>query len=313
MINGKKRYSLVLFITTFTSLVVLLFFSFQYFPNTFQSRPKEVLSSTLTSSITPTNTKTQKVSLASTVQQSMKDTKGTYGIVIKDLSSNEMYTMNDTTKFDSASLYKLWVMAVVYQQIEKGVLQKDQILSRDISVLNDKFRIATESAEQKEGTLTLSVNDALTQMITISHNYAAFLLAEKVRLSNIASFLKVNGFAQSSVGIDGSQPTSTAHDTALFFEKLYNGQLANTQATKEMIDLLKGQRLNKKLPKYLPAGTFIAHKTGEITSFSHDAGIVYSPNGDYIIVVMSKSTYPPGAVERMAVLSKNVYTYFTQE
>lgn len=309
----RKRKALLLFTTTFILLVVLLFFFNKYFTLTIQSRPKEVLSSNLTPTIAPTNAKTQKVSLASTVQQSMKDTQGTYGIVVKDLSSNETYAMNDGTKFDSASLYKLWVMAVVYQQIDAGLLQKEQILSRDVAVLNDKFRIATESAEQKEGTLTLSVNSALTQMITISHNYATLLLAEKVRLSKIASFLKVNGFNQSSVGLDGSQPTSTAHDIALFYEKLYKGELANKQSTKEMIDLLKGQRLNKKIPKYLPIGTVIAHKTGEITSFSHDAGIIYSPKGDYIIVVMSKSTYPPGAVERIAGVSKNVYTYFTQK
>jgi beta-lactamase class A len=79
-----------------------------------------------------------------------------------------------------------------------------------------------------------------------------------------------------------------------------------------MIDLLKRQRLNSKIPKYLPSEIQIAHKTGELFEASHDAGIVYSPNGDYIIVILSESDEAsrPLANERLAQVSKEVYNYF---
>ena len=74
--------------------------------------------------------------------------------------------------------------------------------------------------------------------------------------------------------------------------------------------MLKDQRLNRKLPADLPSNTVIAHKTGELGMFSHDAGIIYTPKGDYIIVVLSKSDTPAAAEKRIADISKAVYDYF---
>ena len=79
-----------------------------------------------------------------------------------------------------------------------------------------------------------------------------------------------------------------------------------------MMELLKNQKLNKKLPKYLPEGTVLAHKTGEIGWVSHDGGIVFQENGDYIIVVLSESSVPAGAEDRIAKISEAAYQYFSQ-
>ena len=79
-----------------------------------------------------------------------------------------------------------------------------------------------------------------------------------------------------------------------------------------MIDLLKKQQLNEKLPKILPENTIVAHKTGEFNSFSHDGGIVYTKNSDYIIVVMSDTNNPQEANNVIAQISKGVYEYFTK-
>lgn len=80
-----------------------------------------------------------------------------------------------------------------------------------------------------------------------------------------------------------------------------------------MIDILKKQTLNEKLPKYLPQGTLIAHKTGEIDYLSHDGGIVFSKKGDYVIVVMTEADSPSGVEERIAQISKNVFNYFDKK
>lgn len=251
-------------------------------------------------------------SLSTIIQNSLTDSTGTYGVYIKNLQDNQSFYQLEHKSFKTGSLYKLWIMAVVYDQIQKGVLTEDQILSADIRTLNQKFDIDPDLAELTDGSITLSVQSALNQMITISHNYAALLLTEKVKLSTIATFLSQNGFKQSSVGTDGSNPTSTASDIGLFFEKLYRGELANAKYTKEMIDLLKNQHLNNKLPKYLPQEVSIAHKTGEFETFSHDAGLVYIPNGGYIIAILSESDNPAGAEDRIAQISKSVYDYFTK-
>lgn len=250
--------------------------------------------------------------LKDVVSSALSGGQGDYAVSIKNLKSNESYSLNADKVYDAASLYKLWVMAVAYQQIQQGKLNPDEVLADDVQDLNERFNIASEEAELTDGSVSFTVRDALNQMITISHNYAALLLTEKVGGSNIAAFLKENGMNNSLLDIDG-YPKTNAHDTALFLEKLYKGELANKKYTDEMISLLKNQQRNNKIPKNLPKETEVAHKTGEIDGVTHDAGIVYLPNTDYIIVVLSNSDYPPGAEDRIASLSEAVYNYFKNE
>lgn len=248
-----------------------------------------------------------KPTLQEVVASALEGSKGTYGIAIKNLKTQESYYLNEHKVFESASLYKLWIMAEAFEQIQNGKLSEDELLSEDVLVLNEEFNIDPNYAEMTNGEISLTVKNAINQMITISHNYSALLLTERIKISNVGNFLKKQGFTESKIG---GSPQTTPYDIALFFEKLYKGQLANKENTQKMIDVLKKQALNDKLPKYLPKGTLIAHKTGEIDFLSHDGGIVFTKKGDYIIVVMSESAFPSGAEERIAGISKKVYEYF---
>jgi len=233
-----------------------------------------------------------------------------FGIVIKNLKTGERYYFNKDKTFETASLYKMWVMATAFNQIQNGKLKETDILSRDVKELNEDFNIASDAAELTEGTITWPVQNAIEKMIIISDNYSALLLTKRIGLSNVAAFLEKNGFVQSKVGIDNRNPISTASEIALFLEKLYNGQLANKEYTDKMLDLLKNQQLNGKLSKSLPQDTVIAHKTGELGDISHDAGIVYTAKGDYVIIILSKTKLPLDANEKITGISKAVYNYF---
>ncbi len=266
---------------------------------------------TIPPSTTPTPSEISSAPLGSTIQDALTESNGTYGIVVKNLKTDESYYINSHRQYESGSLYKLWVMATVFEQIKEGKLHENDVLSENVSQLNKTFYIDPDSAEKTSGNITLTVHNALEQMITVSDNYAALLLTEKIKLFNLSLFLEQNGFLESKVGIKGKPPVTTPADIALFFEKLYKGQLADPKYTNEMIGLLKRQRLNEKIPKYIPDGISIAHKTGELDQFTHDAGIVYAPNGDYILVALSESDSRDLANERIAGISQNVYNYFT--
>ncbi len=316
--NRKRKRAIKLLIIIFISTIGL-YILFDYFIKAKINNSAKITSPLATPPVSmspaasPSTIKgiqANDTSLKGTVENALIGTKGTYGIVIRNLKTNETYYSNEHQSFEAGSLYKLWVMATAYKQIQNGQIKEDQVLSEDVKVLNDKFYIDPDSAEQTEGTVTFAVYDALKQMITISHNYAALLLTEKIKLSSIATFLKNNNFTESIVGTNGDSPTTTPSDIALFLEKLYDGAFANQQYTDEMISLLKNQQLNDGLPKYLPNRSKVANKTGEIDSFKHDAGIVFTDDGDYIIVVMSESDAPPAAQERIALVSKAVYDYF---
>jgi beta-lactamase class A len=111
----------------------------------------------------------------------------------------------------------------------------------------------------------------------------------------------------------GGEPTITALDVALFLEKLYNGKVVSEEASKKMITVMIDQKKNERIPKYLPTGTKVAHKTGELDGVAHDAGIVFSQAGDYIIVLLSDSDNPSGAMEKEALVSKATYEYFSSQ
>lgn len=257
----------------------------------------------------PTIAQVQKETLYTIVDKTLEGSTGKYSVAIKHLKTGETYFKDENDSFESASLYKLWVMGEAYDQIKEGEFKEDDSISADVQSLNKQFNIASESAERSEGTVSFSVKSALQQMITISHNYAALILSSKVKLANVKEYLADHKLENSK---PGSPPKTTAADTLLFFEKLHKGELADAEYTTKMLDLLKKQRLNNKLPKYLPKNTLIAHKTGELGGVSHDAGIVYTPKGEYIIVVLSDSNAPKGAEERIAAISKDVYAYFTK-
>lgn len=251
--------------------------------------------------------------LQKVVDTALMDTQGEYSVVVKDITTGVQYARNENAVYDAASLYKLWVMAAVYDEIAKGRLQETEVLSKEVVKLNEKFAIASESAEKKEGIITMTVSEAVTRMITISDNYAALLLSDRIGMVRVGQFLTNHGLHDSKIGSLGGLPTITAADTALFFEKLQKGELGNSIATENMTQMLHKQQIKTKMPKYLPKEVAISHKTGELGAFSHDAGIVVLPDKTYILVVLSETKNRFTADEKIARISEAVYTYFSKE
>lgn len=310
IIERRRKSRIGRFFTLILIGAIFLYIGTNFFLGNYSNK-RELVSPLLNNPIsTPSPKIYPKDSLEGVVQSALEGTKGMYAVAIKNLKNGQNYYFNEHQVFDAGSLYKLWIMAEVFDQIKKGNMKEADILSDSISNLNKKFKILEENAELKEGDISLNVADALKQMITISHNYAALLLTQKIKLSSVDLFLQKNGFSESSVGTDGDSPKTTAYDIALFFEKLYKGELTSQDYTSQMIELLKMQQLNDKLPMNLPDGVVIAHKTGEIDYFSHDGGIVFSPKGEYIIVVLSKTDNLPATEGRISQISKGVYDYF---
>lgn len=252
----------------------------------------------------------QRESLSEVVEKSLGEAKGDYGIVIKNLKTEESYALNSRKVFQPASLYKLWVMATVYEEVKDGNLKENDILSSTIPELNAEFELSPEEAELTTGAIERTVKDALFQMITISHNYSALLLSNEIGNSRVSSVMLNLGLSDSRMGTSTLPPQTTASDIALFFDLLYKGEIVDKTYSQKMIDILLKQELNDRIPKLLPKGTKVAHKTGELFFFKHDAGIVFSEEGDYIFVALSETKSPAKAAEKIANLSKAVYEYF---
>ncbi len=184
-------------------------------------------------------------------------------------------------------------MVLTFQALKDKKLSEDDDLSADVKDLNNYFDIDPEDTELTEGTIDFSVKSALEQMITISHNYAALILTKTLNANNLAGDI-------------------TPLEIGQFFEKLYKGEIIDPENSAKMLDLLSRQQINDRIPKNLPTGTKVAHKTADIDLFEHDAGIVYTPKGDFIVVVLSETENPTSASEKIADMSKAVYDYINK-
>lgn len=257
--------------------------------------------------------------LGKITQVDLLDKGGDYAVFIKNMKTGEEYSLNKDEDFHSASLYKLWVLAVAESQIKGGGMKLDQTLSAKKKDLDTELELipnqeaisptpgSPSPTPEPETIISMKVSDALEKMVEVSDNYAALLLVHKIGARNIDAFISQQGFNESGFG---SPPTTSARDISDYLERLYAKQFVNSG---QMLSLLKKQQINDRIPKYLPANTQVAHKTGESDGAKHDAGIVFSKYGDYIIVVMSQTDNETAAAENEAIFSRDVFTYFQNQ
>jgi beta-lactamase class A len=68
---------------------------------------------------------------------------------------------------------------------------------------------------------------------------------------------------------------------------LYTNQILDPPTSAQLLDILKGQHVRDRLPRYLPPGVVVAHKTGLMKDACHDVGILYGRNHDYVVAVLT--------------------------
>lgn len=222
---------------------------------------------------------------------------GTWSLYIKDLSHNEYISINNVQHF-SASMIKLFCAAAAYDLIDKGALEEtpqiDSLMQQMISVSdNDAFNLMVMNCGE---TYSHVAGREVIQKYIDKEGY---------KDTTIATILVPTKYkAPSSPG----RNYTTVEDCGLMMEKIYKGKCVNEKYSKAFLNLLLNQEHVNKIPAGLPEGTKCANKTGDTDEIQHDAAIVYSPGGDYIIAVMSSNC--GAAITNIQAISKLVYEYF---
>lgn len=240
--------------------------------------------------------------LEEVILSSLGDEVDSYGVVVKNLVSGAVAEVNPHKRFETASLFKLWVMYEVYKQMELGLVEMDE-----------ELLVTPYYASWDAGTLpveicdTLTVREALWAMITYSDNTSGFLLRDRVGMANIHRDLRALGLTESAFRQENV--TSTASDMVLFLEMVVLGAAVSRDASREMLDIMLAQQVRDRLPALLPPDAEVANKTGNLPEVTHDVGIVYDPQPTYIIAVLSDES---GDAKIIALLSRAVYDYFNR-
>ena len=238
--------------------------------------------------------------LEARIREVLGDQIDSYAVAVKNLADGSGAAVNADKTFYAASLFKVTVMFEVFHQRSLGLLNFDERLV--VTPYYASFDLGTLPVAVCE---TLNISEALAYMMSISDNTSAALLQDRAGSANVNRAMAALGLSTTRL-LSEDLPT-TAADMALLMEAIGRGNAVDGAASQEMVNLLASEEIDNGLRAGLPAGTLVAHKTGNWSNATHDAGIVYSPGATYVIAVLSDRAYETALTQEV---SRVVYEYY---
>jgi len=211
-----------------------------------------------TRSYSPTDT-----GLSALMANYAKDHPGTFGVQLIELSGKRRRAAyEESRQFVTASTYKLFVAYGTLKKIDAG-----------------EWQWSNPSAGGRD---TAACFD---DMIVKSDNACAEALLERYGYNNLTRDIRALGLSNAS-GFIGDTPKSTAADLGLLMAMLESGQMPIQPASR---DRFSGALKRNVYRQGIPAGVTgtVADKVGFMDGLFHDAAIVYSPSGTYVLVIMT--------------------------
>jgi beta-lactamase class A len=179
-----------------------------------------------------------------------------FSVVAVDLTSGARASHLGDRQVLSASLYKLFVARELLRRIDANTLDRNA------------------PAGTNDGR---TIGDCIHDMIVVSDNDCGVAGLNIVGFGQLDASLHAEGFTNTSLA---SPQQTSADDVAALLTAEHNG---NT----ELYQLLREQQVNDRFTLGLPAGTPLAHKTGDRREWAHDAGVITTPHGDLLLVGLS--------------------------
>lgn len=241
------------------------------------------------------------------------------GVGFKDLKTGAEYYINGRERFLTASVFKVFVLIELYNQVVKGELdlRRRYRISEKLKVLGSGIL-----KELDEG-LQPTLRDLAKLMMILSDNTATDIIMEllgkdrinrtvrevlglretRVYLTTGEILLDMAGandwvtarrnFEEMRINKGGKWETdleynnvTTPEEMVRTLELLYRGEVLTPEACREILEIMKAcQTGEARIKRYLPYNVKVAHKTGTMPGVVNDAGIVFTEKGDYVLVV----------------------------
>ena len=187
-----------------------------------------------------------------------KDHSGTYGISLIELDGKKRRADYQGDKqFVTASTYKLFVAYSVLKRIDEGKMSWDA-----------------------EGA-------CFNKMISQSDNACAENFLSRVGLSTETKEINALGLKNSNFTKSGG-PFTTANDLTFLLGMIATGQNFSSTGQSRLLSAMKANVYRQGIPA--GANGQVADKVGFMGGLLHDAAIVYSPSGTYVLAVMTEGS-----------------------
>ena len=253
------------------------------------------------------------------------------GVAVRDYESSSEFQLNSDRRFHAASTIKVAVLLALFRAIDEGRVQLDDSLhvrNRFHSAADGApFRLESESDGHPQlyrlVGRTARISELADVMITSSSNLATNLLLDFVSVDHAIDVLRQAGVSGVDLkrGVDdekafqsGLNNETTAQGMVDLFAVL-RGEFLSKTSRDAAIAILLRQRFDSMIPARLPSHVTAAHKTGEISTACHDAGIVYLPERQpYVVAILTQVNLDTdGRRETVAKISKAVFDFVVGE
>lgn len=249
-----------------------------------------------------------------------------------DYASDLHFSFQAERFFHAASTIKLAILLTLFRAVETGRAR-----------LTDRLHVRNRFRSQGDGLpfflqadrdgdpelyrtvgRTASLQSLAETMIVRSSNLATNLLldylevpfvTETLAAAGLESLRCLRGVEDEAAFAKGLNNQVTADGLLTFFRRVHEAKILTPESRERMFDILFQQRFNAMIPAGLPdaAKARVAHKTGEISTVCHDAGMVFLPSrAPYVLIVLTEypGAGPAGARQKtVAAISSAIYAF----
>lgn len=228
-------------------------------------------------------------------------------VEVHDYEMGTRFSHHGDRWFHAASTMKAAVLYALLEQAGRGKLRLDDPLhvrNRFRSVADGSiFRVEGgrdgDSVVHRRLGKTVHLDELAHAMITRSSNLATNLLVDFLGVEVIRLALEKAGVEGVDIvrGVEddrsfeaGINNRVTARGLVALFRKFSEPDGLPEAMRARGLEILHAQAFNRMIPAGLPDDARVAHKTGEISSVSHDAGIVTLPDRrPYVLAILCES------------------------
>lgn len=257
-------------------------------------------------------------------------------VAVWDQASATSWSYYGDRWFHAASTIKVAVLVGLYAAVEAGRFRLDDRLhvrNRFLSV-HDGLAFGIAASRDADAEIHAATGKLLRlrrlaeSMIATSSNLATNLLLDLVGIEaarravaelGVAGVELARGVEDEAAHAAGIDNRVTAEGLVGVFRRIEEGRAVSEEASAAMLEALHKQAFRSGIPAGLPdaarSDARFAHKTGETSTVSHDAGLVYLPDRPpYAVAILTQWAGEGGARrETVARLSQAVYRHLTEE
>ncbi len=245
-------------------------------------------------------------------------------VAYRSLDGKTELLLDADKPFHAASTMKVPVMIELFRQGQAGALSLNDSLPirNQFHSIVDGSLYSLSEGDDSDSEVYAAVGKSMPLaklcelMITVSSNFAANLLIERLGVDNIrrtvtslgADGMQVLRGVEDQKAFDkGMNNTTTARGLMVLLDRLAHGSAVGPDPDKTMIAILERQKFNDAIPAGVPTGTPVAHKTGNITRIHHDAAVVFAPRPYILVLLIRGIEDQKQSAALMADLSRVIY------